>query len=180
MRPKHLSLVSPSGGARTAEPRTVAERIAADPHYYDDRDLEADLASEHGMSETSDVTRASVYSLAYQRGHSAGIEEIAREYTDLAALARTAEEEGAHTEQARQEPEILALREVLAALPKCEHRGCKVVATRRYANAPGYTLACDDDAHLVVQPQYHPVEDLPVAKAVRRLRDLYAGEGVSR
>ena len=62
------------------------------------------------------------------------------------------------------------LRDLVTALPRC--RGldavgerCRRVATREYANAPGWTPACDDPAH--VWRGACDVRDLPYAAPLR-------------
>lgn len=179
-RPKHLTLVTHTPEATDPPPRegilSVSQRIAADPRAYDDHEdtLEEDLARECGIADLAPAARQAVYARAYIQGHSAA--EVANVYPALAVIARLAWDTGVAAERENTAPELLALRAVLLVLPKCEYEGCKRTATRSYANAPGRTPVCDNDKHLPPKPQYHPVEDLPCAEAVRRLRAIYNGD----
>lgn len=180
-RPKHLALVTHTPedtDPPQEDARTVYDRFAADPHAYDGREdtLEEDLARECGIADLAPAARQAVYARAYVQGHSAGRMEVANVYPELAVIARLAWDAGVAAERESAAQELLALREAFLSLPKCEHLGCKRVATRSYANAPGRTPVCDDDSHLPPKPQYHPVEDLPCAAAVRRLRVVYNGD----
>lgn len=65
--------------------------------------------------------------------------------------------------------ELEHLRALRELLPRCEHYPCcGRLATREYANAPGYTRACDNPAHTPNDPINHPVRELPYAEHLRR------------
>jgi len=73
------------------------------------------------------------------------------------------------------EAELIALRAVVARLPRCHHPECGTPATRRYSQpfGPATPLTCDDPAHSVDAVDY---KDLPFAYALRFLTRTLAGD----